>query len=326
MKQARILAVDDEPLNLEIIREYLDDPRWTVDLAPNAERAWEKLEAATVPYDVLVLDRMMPGMNGIELLRRVKADPRFRFIPVIMQTAASAPEQIREGIEAGAYYYLTKPYDPEALLAIIRAAISDVEVHAETHRCIERQLAVLNLMEHAEFRFRTIEEATELAGLLASLCPQPEAVAMGLTELLVNAVEHGNLGISYEEKARLKREDAWEAEVARRLALPELRERRVFVAMRRDASGINFTICDQGEGFDWHRYLAFDPARAFDPNGRGIAMARAMSFDSLDFLGNGNTVRAHVASAAPNGASAANDRGALSAGEWRHTPVVHQLR
>jgi len=295
MKRARILAVDDEPLNLEIIREYLDDPRWTVDLAPNAERAWEKLEAASEPYDVLVLDRMMPGMNGIELLRRVKADPRFRLIPVIMQTAASSPEQIREGIEAGAYYYLTKPYDPHALLAIIRAALSDVEVQADAHRRIERQLAVLSLLDSAEFHFRTIEEATGLAGLLASLCPEPETVAMGLTELMVNAIEHGNLGISYEDKARLKREDRWEAEVARRLALPEYRDRRAVVGVRRDAQGFLFTIRDQGPGFDWQRFLAFDPARVFDPNGRGIAMARTMSFDAIDYLGSGNTVRAHVA-------------------------------
>ena len=58
---------------------------------------------------------------------------------------------------------------------------------------------------------------------------------------------------------------------------------------------IVFTITDQGEGFDWQKFMQFDPERAFDPNGRGIAMAKAMSFSSLCYQGKGNVVVASVA-------------------------------
>jgi len=293
MKHWHLLAVDDEQVNLEIIREYLDDPRIVLDLAEDAAAAWQRLEAK--PYSVVILDRMMPGMNGIDLLRRLKADERFRAIPVIMQTAAAEPEQVREGIEAGAYYYLTKPYKPEALTAIVHAALADVEEQSAAARRAEDQAETLRLMDAAEFHFATLDDANRLAGLLASLCPQPEAVAIGLTELMINAVEHGNLGISYAEKARLKREESWEAEVRRRQLLPELADRQARIGMQRAADKIVFRISDEGPGFDWRHYLDFDPARVFDPNGRGIAMARRMSFAQLEYRGSGNEVWATVA-------------------------------
>ncbi|MGE5469088.1 MAG: response regulator [Ignavibacteria bacterium] len=290
-----VLAVDDEPINLEIIRESLDDPRIELDLAPNAERAWQKLEAAAVPYSLAIVDRMMPGMSGLELLRRMKADKRFRGIPVIVQTAAASPEDVRQGIEAGAYYYLTKPYQPQALTAIVRAALADIADQAAAAQRVAQHAETLSLLDQAEFRFATLEEASRIAGLLASLCPVPDAASVGLTELMINAIEHGNLGISYEEKSRLKREETWEAEVLRRQALPEHRGKLARVAMRRTPAEIEFTITDQGAGFDARRFLDFDPARAYDLNGRGIAMARMLSFQRIEYLGCGNRVVAAIA-------------------------------
>ncbi|MBI3522921.1 MAG: response regulator [Betaproteobacteria bacterium] len=297
MKKWRLLVVDDEPLNLEIIAEFLDEAHFDLDLTLNAERALEKLEAPDAKYDLIVLDRMMPGMSGIEFLRLIKGERRFQRIPVIMQTAASAPEQVREGIEAGAYYYLTKPYEPKALLAIIRAALADMEDQAKQAVTVEQmqhQSDALRLVSHAEFRFATLAEARALAALLAALCPAPDMAAMGLSELLVNAVEHGNLGISYAEKSHLNREGGWADEIARRLTQPEYQGRFATVCIERDPGKIIFYISDQGAGFDWRNYLEMDPARAFDPNGRGIAMARQISFNSLKYLGCGNKAVATI--------------------------------
>jgi CheY-like chemotaxis protein/anti-sigma regulatory factor (Ser/Thr protein kinase) len=293
----RLLVVDDEPLNLEIIAEFLEGPDYGLDMVQNPLRALEKLEAPDSKYDLIVLDRMMPGMNGIELLRRIKTDERFRHVPVIMQTAASSPEQIREGIEAGAYYYLTKPYEPQALLAIVHAALDEVEerskrISAEAE--YESRTAALRLLTRAEFEFSSLDEAQRLADLLASLCPVPATAVIGLAELLVNAVEHGNLGISYADKSRLRLDDGWEAEVARRLESPEYRGRVATVCMERDGSEIRFTIADRGNGFSWQKYLEMDPARAFDPNGRGIALARQISFSSIEYRGCGNVVLARL--------------------------------
>ncbi len=293
MSQRRILVVDDELINLEIIREYLEDAHYDLDLVTSADEAWRRFDGGA-SYDLAILDRMMPGMSGIELLKKMKAEARLRAIPVIMQTAASAPEQIREGIEAGAYYYLPKPYEPEVLTAIVRAALADIQEREEAGRHAAAHVKAMELIDLALFRFSRIEEVGPLIEVLASLCPTPELAASGLTELLVNAVEHGNLGISYADKKRLRLEDRWESEVARRLVLPEYRDRCVRVRVERHFDRLEFTVTDEGAGFDWRRYMEFEPERAGDPNGRGIAMARMLSFASLEYRGNGNTVVATI--------------------------------
>ena len=120
---ARILLVDDEPLNLEILAVHLDSPAYTTASAENGLEAWKMLDADPDGFDAVLLDRMMPVMNGMELLEKMRADPRFVSLPVVMQTAAAGKEQVAEGLRQGAYYYLTKPFERDVLLAIVEAAL-----------------------------------------------------------------------------------------------------------------------------------------------------------------------------------------------------------
>lgn len=290
-----LLVVDDEPINLEIIEEYLDDSGFSADFCASGEAAWAALEQDPHRYDAVLLDRMMPGLDGMALLRRIKHTPSCTHLPVIMQTAACSPQQIREGLEAGAYYYLTKPYEREGLLAIVRAALTDARLRkAQLEQEAERWRG-LDFLQEARFSIRTLAEAGQLAAFLAQACPKPDNARLGLSELLLNAVEHGNLGISYAEKARLKQSDDWQREVERRAALPENRDKQVSVCVTRHAKQLVVRIADEGPGFDWRPYLDFSPERAFDPNGRGIALARLMSFTRLEYLGSGNIVEATLA-------------------------------
>lgn len=283
---SRILVVDDEPLNLEIIAEHLEDDGYALRLFQSPVEAWQHLqELDRATYDVILLDRMMPGLDGMQLLRNIKADGRFRQTPVVMQTAASSPDQVREGVAAGAYYYLSKPYSGRELRAIVHAALSE-------HAVPLGSVAVADA--DAVFEFSTLNEARELATRLGMRCPEPELVAMGLGELFINAIEHGNLGISYAEKTALRLAGNWEREVERRLKLPENAGRKARVEVKQGADSLVFIITDQGTGFDWRNYLAIAPERAYDPNGRGIAVARQVSFARLEYHGCGNTVVATV--------------------------------
>lgn len=294
MGTPRLLVVDDEPINLEIVAEYFDGLGYTLDTATHGEEAWTLMDGGG-HYDLIVLDRMMPVLDGIALLRRIKADRRFAETPVIMQTAAGAPDQIREGLAAGAYYYLVKPYERDSLLAIVRSALTDSTARDQLRQRLAEHGNALKLLSNAEFSLRSVDEASALAAFLALSCPRPEAAVIGISELLVNAVEHGNLGISYAEKAMLKQTDRWLEEVQRRLDLPENRHKHVRVTLTRTDSAVCIRVEDEGSGFDWAPYLDFDPQRACDPNGRGIALARAASFDSLCYEGCGNTVVATIA-------------------------------
>jgi DNA-binding response OmpR family regulator len=291
---SHLLVVDDEVLNLEIIAEYLDGADFSADYCTSGEEAWARLENPAARYDAVLLDRMMPGLDGMALLHRIKKEERFASLPVVMQTAACSPTQIREGLEAGAYYYLTKPYERDALLAILRAALTDARQRRQLRELESQRWRGLEFLREAHFEIRTVSEAGELALFIAQACPEPDKVHLGLSELLLNAVEHGNLEISYAEKGRLKQQDAWQQEVERRAALPQYRDRRVQVHLARKAGELVVRIVDQGAGFDWRPYLEFSPERAFDPNGRGIALARAVSFAHLEYESPGNTVTATV--------------------------------
>ena len=294
MSKERVLVVDDEQLNLYIIEEFLAQEDIELELHSDPLAAWDSLKAADSVFSLVVLDRMMPSLDGMEFLRRMKRESRFAEIPVIMQTAASSPDQVREGLAAGAYYYLTKPYEPEALISIVRVAMDDRRGRSQLRSRAARLEEAQRLVRNVEYRFVTLDDVNCLIPVLAAMCPVPEVAAPGLSDLMVNAVEHGNLGVSYREKTLLKWEGDWEAEIGRRLRLPQFRDRYGTVRVERLPESIRFTIIDQGEGFDWRQYLEFDPDRAFDPNGRGIAMARMMSFASLEYLGRGNAVVATV--------------------------------
>lgn len=291
VKQMHILVVDDEPFNREILAEVLDDPAYRISVAEDGGQAWDRLTADGESFDLVLLDRMMPGMDGLEVLRRMKDTPRLRDLPVIMQTAAASPDQVREGIAAGAYYYLTKPFELETLLTIVRAALDDASQRTRLQQQLNDHAGSLALVVNARFEFRTLEEAQHLAVVIAGMCANTELVAMGLSELLINAVEHGNLGITFEEKTRLKEQDGWQEEVERRLGLPENLAKRAVLSVRRIEGGWEFEVCDEGEGFDWPRFLELAPERAFAPNGRGIALARQLAFSELEYLDGGRRVR-----------------------------------
>jgi len=295
MDKERVLVVDDEQLNLFIIEEFLEQEDIELEMHTNPLAAWTSLSAAESNFSLVVLDRMMPELDGMELLRRMKRESRFADIPVIMQTAASSPDQVREGLEAGAYYYLTKPYEPEALISIVRAALEDRRARQQLRNRAARLEEAQALIREVEYTFVTLDDIASLVPVLADMCPAPDVVAPGLSDLMVNAVEHGNLGVTYQEKSLLKWEGDWEEEIRRRLALPQFRDRFATVRVERDEQFLTFTIADQGAGFEWSRFLTFDPERAFDPNGRGIAMAGMMSFAALEYQGKGNVVIARVA-------------------------------
>lgn len=290
MSRERVLIVDDEKMNLSIIEVFLEREDLDLEMYSDPLQAWERLQLPSADFALVVLDRMMPALDGMEFLRRMKAEQRFADIPVIMQTAASSPEQVREGLAAGAYYYLTKPYAPEALTSIVRAALDDRRTRRQLHSRAGQLEEAQKLIVAVEYRFVTLDDVASLVPVLASMCQQADRVAPGLSDLMVNAVEHGNLGVTYREKSLLKWEGDWEAEIGRRLALPQFCERYATVRAERRPEGVVFTITDQGEGFDWKKFLAFDPERAFDPNGRGIAMAKMLSFSTLDYQGRGNVV------------------------------------
>jgi diguanylate cyclase (GGDEF)-like protein len=124
----RILVVDDDRNLRKIIQTNLELAGYDVSTAPNGEEALKLLDA--MHPDLVVLDVMMPLMDGYEVARRIRRHPANTHVPIIMLTAKSEVEDKLAGFEAGADDYITKPFGPQELLARVRAKIRRVEVDA----------------------------------------------------------------------------------------------------------------------------------------------------------------------------------------------------
>jgi DNA-binding response OmpR family regulator len=286
-----VLLVEDDPITRSILCRLLEKHDIHVIESETGEEAWDIIVRQGESLDAILLDRILPDMDSLSLLPRLKGlTDGGEHIPVIMQTMMASSADISAGLAAGAYYYLTKPAVPETLLTIVNAAIRDRQQQRALRQALQHTQDIFHTLRHGEFAFRTLQEARDLAMLAAHASTNPERTVLGLSELLYNAVEHGNLGISYAEKTVLIANHAFQQEITRRLARPEYAGREAVLTIERHADETRYTIRDQGKGFDWRHYLAISPERAFDTHGRGIALAAMLSFDAIEYRGCGNEV------------------------------------
>jgi adenylate cyclase len=123
----KILIVDDEPFNLDLLEQELMEYDFVIERAGDGVEALEKI--ARFKPDVILLDFMMPRMNGLEVIKRLRQDEEHRSIPVILLTAKATQEDKVAGLDAGADDYVTKPFDAVELLARVRAMMRLKEMH-----------------------------------------------------------------------------------------------------------------------------------------------------------------------------------------------------
>jgi len=134
--KGRILVVDDEPLNRELLRDLLEVNGYTVLEAVDGLSALKIVDSGTC--DVILLDVRMPGMDGLEVCRRLKANLKTAPIPVLMVTALVESEQRHLGIDAGANDYLAKPIDRRDVLLRVRNAVSAKRLYDQVQQDLDR--------------------------------------------------------------------------------------------------------------------------------------------------------------------------------------------
>ena len=193
---SRVLIVDDEPFNVDLIEAMLEPLRYDIDKAYDGREALEKIEEN--PPDLVLLDVMMPGMDGFEVCRRIKDDPETAFIPVVMVTALDRPEDKVQGIEAGADDFLTKPVRREELIARVRTALKMKDLHDRLQsaykgvdRLNEHMMLALTSFEPLSFDRDAIE--MDLAKRL--LVPDERA-----PQALLIVSDEGNVGRMYRRR------------------------------------------------------------------------------------------------------------------------------
>ncbi|HWZ48131.1 MAG TPA: response regulator, partial [Herbaspirillum sp.] len=123
VSKASILVIDDTPANIQVVMDLLRVEGFRVLIAEDGEDGIESARAGSP--DLILLDAMMPGIDGFETCRRLKADPRTRDIPVIFLTALAQTEQKLTGFDVGGADYVTKPLQHKELLARIRTQLEN---------------------------------------------------------------------------------------------------------------------------------------------------------------------------------------------------------
>jgi DNA-binding NarL/FixJ family response regulator len=113
----RLLLVDDEPALREAVKAYLENFGFAVDVATNGEEGWQMVQQNHP--DLVITDVMMPGVDGYQLLKRLREDPQFKPLPVVFLTARGMTSDRILGYQARCDAYLSKPFDPDELVAIV---------------------------------------------------------------------------------------------------------------------------------------------------------------------------------------------------------------
>jgi len=174
-KSARLLVVDDTPANREMLSRRLQRHGYEVEVAPEGQAALRMLQAS--PFDLVLLDVMMPGINGLDVLRQLRQTRPATDLPVIMATARDESHDIVEALELGANDYVTKPLDFPVVLARVKTQLSlkkAVEQIRELEKGLEQRNAAL---QAANARMR--EDLDAAARVQEALLPVGEPDAPG---------------------------------------------------------------------------------------------------------------------------------------------------
>ncbi len=256
--KSHILVVDDEPDNQDLLRDELEVEGYQVTIAENGDLALDILRKYPTRFEVILLDIMMPVMDGWETLAEMKQLPAVALIPVIFQTALTGDKEQQTGLKMGSYDYLTKPLDLEVLFDVVGNA---VKAYKNAMR-----LRVGNT--GLQFVVKSLLEAESLSRVLGRLIQIQfdstvhenkalEALnfpATGFEALLFNAVT-ANVEIDRAAKLRLMTVGSFESELESRLEAQKYKSRSVTVSIYWERGQLYIRIRDQGVGFDSQFYV-----------------------------------------------------------------------
>ncbi|PZN95949.1 MAG: DNA-binding response regulator [Alphaproteobacteria bacterium] len=191
---ATILVVDDTPESLRFVTATLEKAGMTVLIAGDGAAALQSLELAgerSLP-DLVIMDAMMPVMDGFETTRRIKADTRFSRLPVIFMTGLTETEHVVRGLEAGGVDYVTKPIVVEELLARIRVHLGNARVSSGSQAALDDSGRPLLAVDGAG---RLLWATPRSTAMLARLFPPAGSLAPALAAALARHVASDGQGV-----------------------------------------------------------------------------------------------------------------------------------
>jgi FixJ family two-component response regulator/anti-sigma regulatory factor (Ser/Thr protein kinase) len=290
--KTKILLIDDEALVREELGGLLEDEGYLVVTGADGEEGLE-LFRSEAP-DMVITDVRMPRKDGLSVAVTIRQeDPG---VPVSVITGHGSESLAIEALRSGVIDFIKKPVRLEDLTS----ALTRMEAARRPPELRYAEMPpTVKLLSHT-WVYRLGNDLEAIPGFVDAMLRQcTEGIdrmavlelSLALRELILNAVEHGNLGLSYQEKTRALEAGTIDQLLEERTRMPEYRDRSVTISACRQERRLTFSIKDEGEGFDWR--ILPDPADTpdlFSIHGRGVLLSR-MSVDSLEFNERGNEVK-----------------------------------
>ncbi|HNX76274.1 MAG TPA: response regulator [Candidatus Rifleibacterium sp.] len=287
----KILVVEDDEATREVMLMGLRGLGHETAVAADGRAGLQVFN--TFKPDIVFADIQMPVMNGLEMLeklRKIDSDSL-----VIINTTLDSPEYTLQALRLKANDYLIKP-------VLLRDIVAILEKYSDVlkHRTFDRE--VLGMITRRELCMEIGNDMALLGKIVDRLLLETECaikpndrlgIRLGLMEILINAVEHGNLAVSYEEKSHAIESgpDGLEKLIEERMHSSPYQERRVKIEFSLTREQCSWLVTDGGIGFDFENLPdPNDPENLIRCHGRGIMLAR-LQFDECSFLGTGNQVR-----------------------------------
>ena len=284
----KILVIDDQQSIRDLLNRYLTNRGHQVELADNGRRGWEIFDSAPDDFDVILTDVMMPEMDGLELLQKVRSQGYE--VPVIIMTAHAALEISLKAIRLGAFDFLVKPIKWD----LLQSAFSRIETLRATRAEIKEILPSYSSQVQFSIPSRTSFIESLVSFLLTHYAQLSDMYRLDKTrirvcmiEALTNALVHGNLEISSAVK-----EKSWEefnALLRQRESMSEYANREIKVRARFTSEKFEYQVADQGKGFDVSMLPDFRVPESLLLSGRGLLLIHAY-MDKVTWNESGNCI------------------------------------
>lgn len=284
----KILIIDDEYPVRDVIKIALTENGYTVIEASDGKEGIQVFQDS-LP-DIVLTDVKMPELSGIEVtkkIKEIKAD-----VDVIIMTGYGTEDLVIEALRSGASNYIKKPISFNELLNIINNLI----LKRETRKRFEVNKDIVVFEKKTMFADNDISKVWGIVNqILFNIPPdidesKVEGMRLGLYEILVNAIEHGNLGITSEEKEEALNNNTYSKLLKRRLSEAEKKDKKINIQSVIENKKLIIEVHDQGSGFNFKVQPTFsDPEMILALHGRGILLA-SLYYDKLEYKEPGNHV------------------------------------